>query len=144
MFTHAVVTVPAHFNDAQRQAIKDAGTIAGLTVFRIIDMPTATVSTRRTRRPGSSSMSSEVALSTSHSFPQMNLRALGKLKPKVGKVTRTLSSPQSVKVENESFEAGNDFSETLTRAKFEKLNPTSFTRLYACRVSPQGCWCQEG
>jgi molecular chaperone DnaK len=39
--TSAVVTVPAYFNDAQRQATKDAGLIAGLTVERIINEPTA-------------------------------------------------------------------------------------------------------
>jgi molecular chaperone DnaK len=39
--TRAVVTVPAYFNDAQRQATKDAGRIAGLTVERIINEPTA-------------------------------------------------------------------------------------------------------
>jgi molecular chaperone DnaK len=39
--TDAVVTVPAYFNDAQRQATKDAGTIAGLNVLRIINEPTA-------------------------------------------------------------------------------------------------------
>jgi len=39
--THAVVTVPAYFNDAQRQATKDAGSIAGLNVMRIINEPTA-------------------------------------------------------------------------------------------------------
>ena len=39
--SHAVVTVPAYFNDAQRQATKDAGTIAGLQVLRIINEPTA-------------------------------------------------------------------------------------------------------
>jgi molecular chaperone DnaK (HSP70) len=38
---HAVVTVPAYFNDAQRQATKDAGTIAGLKVERVINEPTA-------------------------------------------------------------------------------------------------------
>jgi len=54
--THAVVTVPAYFNDAQRQATKDAGVIAGLKVMRIINEPTAaplpslTVWTRRTAR----------------------------------------------------------------------------------------------
>lgn len=37
----AVITVPAYFNDAQRQATKDAGTIAGLNVMRIINEPTA-------------------------------------------------------------------------------------------------------
>eukprot|EP00590_Aulacoseira_subarctica_P000764 CAMPEP_0172420752 /NCGR_PEP_ID=MMETSP1064-20121228/7091_1 /TAXON_ID=202472 /ORGANISM="Aulacoseira subarctica , Strain CCAP 1002/5" /LENGTH=740 /DNA_ID=CAMNT_0013160847 /DNA_START=44 /DNA_END=2266 /DNA_ORIENTATION=- len=38
---HAVVTVPAYFNDAQRQATKDAGTIAGLKIERVINEPTA-------------------------------------------------------------------------------------------------------
>ena len=39
--TEAVITVPAYFNDSQRQATKDAGTIAGLNVKRIINAPTA-------------------------------------------------------------------------------------------------------
>ncbi|MFH1382456.1 MAG: molecular chaperone DnaK [Chloroflexota bacterium] len=39
--TDAVITVPAYFNDAQRQSTKDAGTIAGLNVLRIINEPTA-------------------------------------------------------------------------------------------------------
>ena len=39
--TNAVVTVPAYFNDSQRQATKDAGTICGLNVLRIINEPTA-------------------------------------------------------------------------------------------------------
>ena len=39
--TDAVVTVPAYFNDSQRQATKDAGTICGLNVLRIINEPTA-------------------------------------------------------------------------------------------------------
>ncbi|XP_057365099.1 heat shock 70 kDa protein cognate 4-like [Daphnia carinata] len=39
--SNAVVTVPAYFNDSQRQATKDAGTIAGLNVLRIINEPTA-------------------------------------------------------------------------------------------------------
>lgn len=38
---NAVVTVPAYFNDAQRQATKDAGAIAGLDVLRVINEPTA-------------------------------------------------------------------------------------------------------
>ena len=37
----AVITVPAYFNDSQRQATKDAGTIAGLEVLRIVNEPTA-------------------------------------------------------------------------------------------------------
>ena len=39
--TDAVITVPAYFNDSQRQATKDAGAIAGLNVRRIINEPTA-------------------------------------------------------------------------------------------------------
>ena len=39
--TDAVITVPAYFNDAQRQATKNAGKIAGLNVLRIINEPTA-------------------------------------------------------------------------------------------------------
>ena len=39
--TDAVITVPAYFNDAQRQATKDAGKIAGLEVLRIVNEPTA-------------------------------------------------------------------------------------------------------
>jgi len=38
---NAVITVPAYFNDSQRQATKDAGVIAGLNVLRIINEPTA-------------------------------------------------------------------------------------------------------
>ena len=39
--THAVVSVPSYFNYSQRQAIKDAGTISGMNVLRLIDEPTA-------------------------------------------------------------------------------------------------------
>jgi molecular chaperone DnaK (HSP70) len=39
--SHAVITVPAYFNDAQRQATKDAGLIAGLKVERVLNEPTA-------------------------------------------------------------------------------------------------------
>lgn len=40
---HAVITVPSHFSDSQRQATKDAGAIAGLNTLRIINQPTAAV-----------------------------------------------------------------------------------------------------
>lgn len=39
--SNAVITVPAYFNDSQRQATKDAGTISGLNILRIINEPTA-------------------------------------------------------------------------------------------------------
>ncbi|KAH9917213.1 heat shock 70kDa protein 5, isoform CRA_b [Amylocystis lapponica] len=57
-----------------------------------------------------------------------NLRALGKLKREVEKAKRTLSSQQSTRLEIESFEGGNDFTETLTRAKFEELNMDLFRK----------------
>ena len=66
----AVITVPAYFNDAQRQATKDAGKIAGLEVLRIINEPTAAALAygwrRRKARP-SPSTTSAAAPSTSPS-----------------------------------------------------------------------------
>jgi molecular chaperone DnaK len=47
--TEAVITVPAYFNDAQRQATKEAGEIAGLKVMRIINEPTAAGLDKRKR-----------------------------------------------------------------------------------------------
>jgi molecular chaperone DnaK (HSP70) len=41
--TNAVVTVPAYFNNSQRQATKDAGTIFGLNILRIINEPTTAI-----------------------------------------------------------------------------------------------------
>ena len=65
----AVITVPAYFNDDQRQATKDAGKIAGLEVKRIINEPTAAVARLRARQGGatrrSSSSTSAAARSTS-------------------------------------------------------------------------------
>ena len=60
----AVVTVPAYFNDSQRQAIKDAGVISGLNVLRIINEPTAAALTRRRELMSAtcSSSTSEVEL----------------------------------------------------------------------------------
>ncbi|KAK2462475.1 hypothetical protein APHAL10511_005445 [Amanita phalloides] len=172
--THAVVTVPAYFNDAQRQATKDAGTIAGLNVLRIINEPTAAaIAYGLNKKKGESQIivydlgggTFDVSLLSiddgvfevlatagdthlggedfdnrvmdhliktykkkSGTDVGKNLRALGKLKREVEKAKRTLSSQQSVKIEIESFEDGNDFSETLTRAKFEELNMDLFRK----------------
>ena len=51
--TEAVITVPAYFNDSQRQATKDAGRIAGLEVLRIINEPTAAALAYGMERKGS-------------------------------------------------------------------------------------------
>lgn len=62
--TDAVITVPAYFNDSQRQATKEAGEIAGLNVRRIINEPTAAAlptAWRRARRTSASWSSTSVA-----------------------------------------------------------------------------------
>ena len=70
--SQAVITVPAYFNDAQRQATKDAGKIAGLEVLRIINEPTAAALAygldKKTKRAQSRSTTSAAAPSTSRSW----------------------------------------------------------------------------
>ncbi|ROT68763.1 Bip [Penaeus vannamei] len=170
--THAVVTVPAYFNDAQRQATKDAGTIAGLTVMRIINEPTAAaIAYGIDKKDGEKNIlvfdlgggTFDVSLLTIDSgvfevvatngdthlggedFDQRVMdhfiklykkkkgkdirkdnRAVQKLRREVEKAKRSLSSSHQVRIEIESFFEGDDFSETLTRAKFEELNMDLF------------------
>ncbi|KAB5591765.1 glucose-regulated protein [Ceratobasidium theobromae] len=172
--THAVVTVPAYFNDAQRQATKDAGTIAGLTVLRIVNEPTAAAIAYGLDKKGGESQiivydlgggTFDVSLLSiddgvfevlatagdthlggedfdnrviEHFIREYkkktgtdvskNQKAVSKLKKEVEKAKRTLSSQMSTKLEIESFENGNDFSDTLTRAKFEELNIDLFRK----------------
>ncbi|CAE6451364.1 hypothetical protein ACGC1H_004126 [Rhizoctonia solani] len=172
--THAVVTVPAYFNDAQRQATKDAGTIAGLTVLRIVNEPTAAaiaygldkkggetqiivydlgggtfdvsllsiddgvfevLATAGDTHLGGEDFDNRVIDHFIREYKKKtgtdvskNQRAVSKLKKEVEKAKRTLSSQMSTKLEIESFENGNDFSETLTRSKFEELNIDLFRK----------------
>ncbi|KAG6821041.1 hypothetical protein H0H93_007931 [Arthromyces matolae] len=172
--THAVVTVPAYFNDAQRQATKDAGTIAGLTILRILNEPTAAALAYALDQKGPetkiivydlgggtfdvSLLSIEdgvfevlatagdthlggedfdnriidhlvqVYKTKTGTDIKGNHRAMGKLKKAVESAKRTLSSQQNVRIEIEAFEGGNDFTETLTRAKFEELNMDLFRK----------------
>ncbi|KAJ3412059.1 ATPase with role in protein import into the ER [Chytridiales sp. JEL 0842] len=172
--THAVVTVPAYFNDAQRQATKDAGTIAGLTVARIINEPTAAaiaygldksgteknilvydlgggtfdvsvltiddglfevLATNGDTHLGGEDFDNRVIEHFTKLYKKKtkkdctkDLKAMGKLKREVEKAKRALSSQMSVKLEIEAFHDGDDFSETLTRAKFEELNIDLFKK----------------
>ncbi|BEJ17040.1 hypothetical protein CspHIS471_0604410 [Cutaneotrichosporon sp. HIS471] len=173
--THAVVTVPAYFNDAQRKATKDAGRIAGLNVLRIVNEPTAAAIAYGLDRSGKSESQIIVydlgggtfdvsllsiddgvfeVLATAGDthlggedfdnrvieyFAKQykrkndvdlfkNKKAMGKLRREVEKAKRTLSSQMSTKIEIEAIEGGNDFSETLTRAKFEELNMDLFRK----------------
>jgi endoplasmic reticulum chaperone BiP len=166
--THAVITVPAYFNDNQRQATKDAGKIAGLNVLRIVNEPTAaaiayglgdTTAERHIIVYDLGGGTFDVSLLSidqgdfavlatagdthlgGEDFDQRvinhfvkfynkkhnvditrDLKAMSKLKREAEKAKRTLSSQMSTRVEIEAFFEGNDFSETLTRAKFEELN----------------------
>merc|ERR1719317_921640 len=170
--THAVVTVPAYFNDAQRQATKDAGVIAGLTVMRIINEPTAAaIAYGMDKKEGEKNVlvfdlgggTFDVSLLTidngvfevvstngdthlgGEDFDQRvmehfiklykkkkgkdlrkDVRAVQKLRREVEKAKRALSAAHQVRVEVESLFEGEDFSATLTRAKFEELNMDLF------------------
>jgi len=163
----AVVTVPAYFNDAQRQATKDAGTIAGLTVRRIINEPTAAaIAYGLDKKDGEKNIlvfdlgggTFDVTLLTidngvfevlatngdthlgGEDFDQRVMKyfikifkkkykkdmskdkkALQKLRREVERVKRVLSSQPQGRLEIESLYDGEDFSETLTRARFEEL-----------------------
>ncbi|KAG7821773.1 hypothetical protein KL919_000541 [Ogataea angusta] len=172
--THAVVTVPAYFNDAQRQATKDAGTIAGLEVLRIVNEPTAAaiaygldktdeekhiivydlgggtfdvslltiaggafevLATAGDTHLGGEDFDYRVVRHFIKVFKKKhgidisdNSKALAKLKREVEKAKRTLSSQMSTRIEIDSFVDGIDFSESLSRAKFEELNMDLFKK----------------
>lgn len=170
--TNAVVTVPAYFNDAQRQATKDAGAIAGLNVMRIINEPTAAaIAYGMDKKEGEKNIlvfdlgggTFDVTLLTidngvfevlstngdthlgGEDFDQRVMdhfiklykkkkgkdirksnRSIQKLRREVEKAKRALSSQHQARIEIESFFDGEDFSETLTRARFEELNMDLF------------------
>jgi len=171
---NAVVTVPAYFNDAQRQATKDAGTIAGLNVLRIINEPTAAaiaygldkqaqernilvydlgggtfdvsiltidegvfevLATNGDTHLGGEDFDQRIMdyflklIKQKHSVDlKSNKRALAKLRREIEKAKRALSSVHQTTVEIESLIDGEDFSETLTRARFEDLNNDLFKK----------------
>jgi len=173
---NAVVTVPAYFNDAQRAATKDAGTIAGLNVLRVVNEPTAAAlaygldkvadkkerqvlvydlgggtfdvsiltieegvfevqSTAGDTHLGGEDFDNRVISHFVKKYNKENdvditkdAKTMGKLKREVEKAKRTLSSQKTTKIEIESFHKGKDFSETLTRAKFEELNNDLFKK----------------
>lgn len=172
--THAVVTVPAYFNDNQRQATKDAGIIAGLNVLRIVNEPTAAaiaygldktegerqiivydlgggtfdvsllsidqgvfevLATAGDTHLGGEDFDQRVINHFAKTYNKKNSvditkdqKAMGKLKREAEKAKRSLSSQMSTRIEIEAFFDGKDFSETLTRAKFEELNMDLFKK----------------
>ncbi|CAO2181789.1 unnamed protein product [Urochloa humidicola] len=177
--THAVVTVPAYFNDAQRQATKDAGAIAGLAVLRIVNEPTAAAIAygidKQKKKGGAGEKKVLVfdlgggtfdvsvlaiddgvfeVLATNGDthlggedfdhrvmdhFIRLvkrrhgrdiagDARALGKLRRECERAKRALSNQHQVRVEVEALFDGVDFSEQLTRARFEELNGDLFRK----------------
>jgi heat shock protein 5 len=169
---NAVVTVPAYFNDAQRQATKDAGAIAGLNVMRIINEPTAAaiaygidkkegeknilvfdlgggtfdvslltidngvfevVATNGDTHLGGEDFDHKVMDHFMKLFKKKkgkdistDKRAVQKLRREVEKAKRSLSSAHQARIEIEGLIDGEDFSETITRARFEELNMALF------------------
>merc|ERR1711963_370325 len=168
---HAVVTVPAYFNDQQRQSTKDAGVIAGLNVLRIINEPTAAaiaygldkkteknilvydlgggtfdvslltidngvfevVATNGDTHLGGEDFDQRVMQHFIKIFQKKHgkdmskdKRAIQKLRREVEKTKRALSSTHQGRVEIEALFDGVDFSETLTRARFEEINNDLF------------------
>ncbi|XP_075485012.1 luminal-binding protein 5-like isoform X1 [Primulina tabacum] len=170
----AVITVPAYFNDAQRQATKDAGTIAGLNVVRIINEPTAAamaygldkkgkeknilvfdlgggtfdvsiltidngvfevLSTNGDTHLGGEDFDNRIMeyfvklIKKKHGKDiSKDNRAMGKLRRESERAKRALSNQHQVRVEIESLFDGMDFSEPLTRARFEELNNDLFKK----------------
>merc|ERR1719163_1766559 len=152
---HAVVTVPAYFNDAQRQSTKDAGTIAGMEVLRIINEPTAAAIAYGLDKKSEQNIlvydlgggTFDVSLLTidngvfevvatngdthlgGEDFDQRVMQHFIKTfnkKHNKDKTKRALSSTHQARVEIEALYDGLDLSETLTRARFEEINADLF------------------
>ncbi|CAE7273958.1 unnamed protein product, partial [Symbiodinium microadriaticum] len=123
---NAVVTVPAYFNDAQRQATKDAGTISGLSVQRIINEPTAAAIAYGLDKMGGEK--NILVYDLGGGTFDVTLLTIDNGVFEVERVKRTLSSQHQARVEIEGLVEGIDFSEALTRARFEELNIDLFKK----------------
>uniref|UniRef100_A0ACD5ZDP8 Uncharacterized protein n=1 Tax=Avena sativa TaxID=4498 RepID=A0ACD5ZDP8_AVESA len=125
----AVITMPAYFNDAQRQATKDAGAIAGLNVVRLINEPTAAALAYGHDKVDEKEKNVLVFDLGDGTFDRVmdhfirlvnrkhgvdvsgDARALGKLRRECERAKRALSNQQQVRVEIESLVSGVDLSE---------------------------------
>uniref|UniRef100_A0A672FSU0 Heat shock cognate 71 kDa protein n=1 Tax=Salarias fasciatus TaxID=181472 RepID=A0A672FSU0_SALFA len=142
--TNAVVTVPAYFNDSQRQATKDAGTISGLNVLRIINEPTAAaIAYGLDKKVGGERNVLIFDLGgdfdnrmVNHFIAEFkrkhkkdisdNKRAVRRLRTACERAKRTLSSSTQASIEIDSLYEGIDFYTSITRARFEELNADLF------------------
>merc|ERR1712172_267271 len=119
----AVVTVPAYFNDSQRQATKDAGVISGLNILRIINEPTAAAT-----HLGGEDFDNRMVDHFCNEFKRKhkkdlsgNKRALRRLRTACERAKRTLSASAQANIEIDSLFEGIDFYTSITRARFEEL-----------------------
>merc|ERR1712000_325664 len=125
----AVITVPAYFNDNQRQATKDAGAISGLNVLRIINEPTA-----GDTHLGGQDFDTNLLEFCKKDFSRKakkditgDARSLRRLRTACERAKRTLSSGAQATIEIGSLFEGEDFTMTITRARFEELNAKAFS-----------------
>ncbi|KAI1031527.1 hypothetical protein LB504_000600 [Fusarium proliferatum] len=171
----AVITVPAYFNDNQRQATKDAGSIAGLNVLRIINEPTAAAiayglgagksekernvliydlgggtfdvsllniqggvftvkATAGDTHLGGQDFDTNLLDHCKKEFGRKtkkdlsgDARALRRLRTACERAKRTLSSGAQATIEIDSLFDGEDFTMSITRARFEDLNAKAFS-----------------
>ncbi|ELW62738.1 Heat shock cognate 71 kDa protein [Tupaia chinensis] len=141
--TNAVVTVPAYFNDSQRQATTDAGTITGLNVLRIINEPTAATiaygldkkvkSTAGDTHLGGEDFDNRMVNHFIAKFKRRhkkdiseNKRAVRHLRTAWEQAKCTHSSSTQANIEINSLYEGIDFYTSITRAQFEELNADLF------------------
>ncbi|KAM7287510.1 hypothetical protein ISCGN_031201 [Ixodes scapularis] len=120
----AVVTVPAYFNDSQRQATKDAGVIAGLNVLRIINEPTAAALAYGLDKnlKGEKNVLIFDLRSGRRDRPlTCKARAVRRLRTACERAKRTLSSSAEASIEIDALFEGVDFYSKITRARFEEL-----------------------
>jgi molecular chaperone DnaK (HSP70) len=171
---HAVVTVPAYFTDAQRQATKDAGTIAGLKIERVINEPTAAAiaygldkqdreenilvfdlgggtfdvtllsidhgvfevrATSGNTHLGGEDFDQRLMEYCMSQFKRQSgidisddKRAIQRIRKQCEMAKRTLSTQTSTTLDCEALAKGEDFSTTISRAKFEELNLDLFKK----------------
>ncbi|KAL1130846.1 hypothetical protein AAG570_012087 [Ranatra chinensis] len=121
---NAVITVPAYFNDSQRQATKDAGSIAGLNVLRIINEPTAAAIAYGLDKKTSAEINVLIFDLGGGTFDVSVLTIAGG----VFEVKATAGDTHlgGAAVEIDSLHDGKDFYSSITRAKFEELNTDLF------------------
>ncbi|KAL9700683.1 hypothetical protein quinque_004124 [Culex quinquefasciatus] len=129
---NAVITVPAYFNDSQRQATKDAGAIAGLNVMRIINEPTAAAlaygldknlkGERNVLIFDLGGGTFDVSILTIDEGSLFEIHVLWRrLRTACERAKRTLSSSTEATVEIDALLDGIDYYTKISRARFEEL-----------------------